>query len=244
MRVAIISDIHANLTALEAVALDWGVVDAIWCAGDTVGYGPDPVACIEFLRDVSATSVAGNHDWAAIGRLGIDSFNDVARAALIWTAQKLDDTARDWLANLPLLQGSDYLLVHGSPRDPLEEYLLSSDQAAANFRLFPGRACFIGHSHIPLAYSIADDPLASSSCVRSEAVTYHAMPLDHRRYIINVGSVGQPRDGDPAARYVVLDTTNGTYERRRVEYDLTATQERMKQARLPTFLIRRLALGR
>jgi diadenosine tetraphosphatase ApaH/serine/threonine PP2A family protein phosphatase len=245
LRVAIVSDIHANLAALEAVIADMRNVDAVWCLGDVVGYGPDPVACIDRLRALPSTCIAGNHDWAAIGELDAERFNDLAAESAAWTARQLTADARAYLASLPLRYVcGEYVLAHGSPRDPMSEYLLEADQAAENFTSFGGSACFVGHSHVPLGFS-QESVGGSMPLVRAERVRYGGMvELGHRRYILNVGSVGQPRDGDPRARYLVLDTDRRAYQRRRVAYNVARTQERMRIAGLHPFLAARLAYGR
>jgi len=246
LRVAIISDIHANLTAFEAVIADWGTVDAVWCLGDIVGYGPDPVACIDRLRGLTDVCVAGNHDWAATGRLDRSEFNDLAAFAAEWTYHQLPADTRSYLDGLDLVRvESEFTLAHGSPRDPIWEYILDRSQAAENFGWFGGPVCFVGHSHIPLAFSTDPPSTGVAPVVRLDRPRYRgASNLGERRHIINVGSVGQPRDGDPAARYVILDTERRLYYRRRVIYDVARTQERMRQAGLPPGLWLRLAHGR
>ncbi len=246
MRVAIVSDIHANLTAFQSVIADWGAVDAVWCLGDIVGYGPDPMACIDLIRSLSTVSVAGNHDWAATGRIDVDDFNDLAREAALWTSSQLSNEGRDYLDGLPLIETvGDFTLAHGSPRDPVWEYILSEHQAADNFPLFDGIACFVGHSHVPMAFRATWTGDSQRWVVQTEAVWYDSwIAFGDGREIINVGSVGQPRDGDPRASYVILDTTARRYLRRRVGYDVASTQSRMSQVGLPAPLWQRLALGR
>jgi diadenosine tetraphosphatase ApaH/serine/threonine PP2A family protein phosphatase len=243
MRIAIISDIHGNLPALEAVQADWVAVDAVWCLGDVVGYGAEPNECVERLQALAAVGIAGNHDWAAIGRIDLQNFNHAAAAAAAWTARSLTPAARAYLEALPTrLDEGEFTLTHGSPREPIEEYLLTVGQAEANFAYFDGVACFIGHSHLPLAFRREPGPPPT---VEPVAVTYNTdVPLDDRRFLINVGSVGQPRDGDPAARYLLLDTRERCYRRRRVPYDVPRAQQRIREAGLPEVLAHRLAFGR
>jgi diadenosine tetraphosphatase ApaH/serine/threonine PP2A family protein phosphatase len=241
VRIAIISDVHANLAALEAVIADWGTVDAVWHLGDLVGYGPDPVECVERLRSLTSVSLAGNHDWAAIGRLDPSDFNALALEAIRWTAQQLTPQVRSYLAGLPTMHiAGDFTLVHGSPRDPIREYVLSTSVARACFAAFDSQVCFIGHSHIPLGFRLQSD----TGKVEPLPLSYAETELGTDRQLINVGSVGQPRDGDPAARYLILDTDRRCYQRRRVEYPIEQTQERMRRAGLPSALWLRLAYGR
>lgn len=245
MRIAVISDVHANLAALEAVIADWGAVDGVWHLGDTVGYGPDPVACIERLQELGAINLAGNHDWAVIDRLDLEFFNPAAAEVVRWTASQLTDSTRSYLASLPTVRVIDgYTLVHGSPRDPIGEYLLDEIAAAENFAYLGTPVGFIGHSHVPVAFTTDSPPGVTARGVRREPVSYREIQLGQRRHLINPGSVGQPRDGDPAARYLILDTQRRIYQRRRIEYPIADTQQRMRAAGLPASLWVRLAYGR
>jgi len=245
VRVAVISDIHANLAAFDAVIADWGGVDAVWSLGDVVGYGPDPVECIERLCALPSVGIAGNHDWAAIGRVDPATFNPAAAEAIAWTSRQLTPAARAYLEELPSIREDDeYTLAHGSPRDPIWEYLLGPTAAWENFAAFTGVVCFIGHSHRPLAFTLEPHARDGPSDVHSEPLHYAETALGNRRHLINVGSVGQPRDHDPAARYVILDTERRVYERRRVEYPIEKTQQRMLDLGLPSVLATRLSSGR
>ncbi len=245
MRIAVISDVHANLAAFDAVIADWGTVDAVWHLGDIVGYGPDPVECIDRLRNLRAVNIAGNHDLAAIGKIDTSTFNPAAAAAVAWTRDHLTPDAVAYLEALPhLYETGEYTLAHGSPRNPIWEYVLDEADARANFAAFKTTVCFIGHSHVPLAYSARrnGDSIAQ---VWPERVLYDQdVAFGDRRHLINVGSVGQPRDRDPAARYLLLDSDRRAYRRRRVEYPIAQTQQRMRAAGLPEVLWRRLELGR
>jgi diadenosine tetraphosphatase ApaH/serine/threonine PP2A family protein phosphatase len=239
VRVAVISDIHSNLSAFQAVAADFGEVDEVWCLGDLVGYGPDPNECIALLREYAHVGVVGNHDWAALGNVDTSYFNAAAAAAAAWTKHQLSDESRAYLAELPLeVDREDWRIVHGSPRDPIWEYVLEAAQAEELFPLFPGRGCLIGHSHIPLIFVETPDRVAY---LRPE----YGEPLDleSSRVIVNPGGVGQPRDRDPRASYVRLDTAAGTLEFRRVAYDVESVQARMRAAGLPRPLWQRLAYG-
>lgn len=245
MRIAVISDVHANLVALDAVIADWGTVDAVWHLGDTVGYGPEPVGCIERLQELGAVNLAGNHDWAVIGLLDLRAFNPAAAEAARWTASQLTDHARAYLEGLPIKRViADYTLVHGSPRDPIWEYLLDTVGAMENFSYFATRVCFVGHSHIPIAFTTDSPPGTPARVVERELPTDREVELGDRRHLINVGSVGQPRDGDPAARYLLLDTERRVYQRRRVVYPVERTQQRMRELGLPASLWMRLSYGR
>ena len=241
MRVLLVTDIHANWVALEAVVRDAGAVDAIWCLGDVIGYGPRPNECAAWVEAHADITVVGNHDWAALGRLDLDDFNESARQATLWTIEQLTPPAYGWLDALPnRYSEGDTTLVHGSPRHPIWEYLLRPAQAAANFEYFDTDICFVGHTHAP---TIFHEGLAA----RGEpiAVPPYGQPLvlANGRYIINPGSVGQPRDGDPRAAYALYEPETRTIEFRRRAYDIARTQEQMRAAGLPDSLVRRLARG-
>lgn len=242
MRVAVLSDIHANLVALRAVLERAGAVDAIWSLGDTVGYGPEPDGCVNELRARRAVAVAGNHDWAAVGKLSTRDFNPFAAEAVQWTERRITAETREYLLSLPQrrTQG-EYTLVHGSPRDPIWEYVLDDATAAENFAHFRTRSCLIGHTHVP-SYFV----LAAGEVEIAYARPGTALDLDRpgARYILNPGSVGQPRDRDPDASFLLLDTDAARAEWRRVSYDIAATQTEMATLGLPGPLIERLAEGR
>lgn len=241
MRYLIISDIHANLVALEAVLQDAeGEWDQIWCLGDIVGYGPDPNECVALLRRHDHLSLSGNHDWAVLGKLEIDSFNREASAAIRWTQEALSQENYDYLAELPsLLVLQPFTLAHASPRQPVWEYLLDEAGAAQNFAYFETRYCFVGHTHTPVIFA------ETSSGARRAPLPEPGAPLElgAQRLIINPGSVGQPRDSDPRAAYGILDGEALTWEYRRVAYDIATTQERMREHDLPYRLIARLEMG-
>jgi len=243
MRYAILADIHSNLAAFEAVLADAegrGGFDKIWCLGDVVGYGPDPHECIERLRKFEPVCVAGNHDWAAIGKMDTSEFNPVAALAAHWTAEQLTDEDRDYLLSLPLtFNEGDFTLAHGSPREPIWEYLLSTEAAQDNFAYFETAYCLVGHSHVPLVFELADD-----IAVYKELKEGADLKLGKERMIINPGGVGQPRDGDPRASYAIYDANAQSVCCYRVEYDIPATQKKMAEHGLPKLLILRLSLGR
>lgn len=242
MRILLVSDIHANLVALETVLQTAPARDAVWCLGDVVGYGPSPNECCERLREEQALCLAGNHDWAVLGRLPLDEFNDLARAGLVWTRDALGPENRDWLETLSpqrVMPDHDLTLVHGSPREPIWEYITDPLVAAENMAFFKTSACCFGHTHRPLSYHLD---------VRDHILTPRLLPEQtpfalKAKMLVNPGSVGQPRDGDPRAAYAIVDVTARTLTHYRVEYDIAATQRAMRDARLPERLIARLARG-
>ena len=243
MRYLVISDIHANLTALETVLSDAGSFDRIWCLGDITGYGPDPNECIMRLREYPLTSLAGNHDWAVLGKVDLDGFNLDARAACLWTRMRLTPENRVFLESLPIkIEEDGYTLAHASPSEPVEEYVLDALAAEYNFTRFATRVCLIGHTHWPIAFLQPDG--APRVCLQVRPLVHRPFKLAGGRWLINPGSVGQPRDGDPAASYALLDIETGQWEYRRASYPVKEVQQRMKQYKLPTRLVERLTHGR
>lgn len=242
MKVLIVGDVHSNLEAFQAVlshATHNGGFEALWCLGDVVGYGPDPGACLDLLREHSPLVIAGNHDRAAVGLLDLETFNPQAAQACLWTARQLSETHKGYLRELPLvLTQGDFTLVHGSLRDPVWEYLLDQEAAQATFGLLQTLRCLVAHSHIPFLCQ-ERDPFPSFRRIPEGVVT----PLGEGRLIINPGSVGQPRDGDPRASYILYDAHSHSVVLHRVSYDIPATQEKMAEAGLPLPLITRLAVG-
>ena len=239
MRIAVLSDIHANLPALDAVLAAAGEVDAIWHLGDVVGYGPDPDAVVDRLREVGALGVRGNHDAAACGGSEIDWFNPDARRAMEWTRAAIGPATLAWLSDLPerrTLEGCE--LVHGSPRDPLWEYITSVPVARANLAALTTRIGLHGHTHLPVAFLEQGgrvDVIGPGPGSELE--------LRERRALLNPGSVGQPRDGDPNASFMILDPGAGTVTWQRVPYDIGAVQRAMQAAGLPASLSARLSVG-
>lgn len=243
MRYLIISDIHANFTAFEAVLDSAGDFDKIWCLGDLVGYGPDPNECINQLRKFDHICVAGNHDWAVLGRLDLDDFNPDAQQASRWTQSQLKPENRAYLEGLPTaLIEEGFTLAHGSPRQPVWEYVLYPSVARTNFEHFGTQFCFIGHTHIPIIFQLIPQEFGEY-CHMVQPPLNGPIPLREHRLIINSGSVGQPRDGDPRASYALLDIEHLTIEYRRVPYAIEETQQRMAEADLPARLISRLSYG-
>ena len=244
MKALIVSDVHSNIEAFTSAIADAsrrGGFDEIWSLGDLVGYGPDPAAVIDLLREFPHKAVAGNHDLASVGKLSLESFNPYAAAANTWTATVLDRDRREYLAGQPLtLEIDEFTLAHGSPRDPIWEYVVSARAAMASFNHFETYWCLVGHSHVP--FICRADPQRGAVFMNPPlGVGYD---LGEERLIINPGSVGQPRDGDPDASYALYDSENETISHRRVRYDISATQARMRLFGLPDFLIDRLAQGR
>ena len=244
MRIAVLSDIHANLAALEAVRSDLPEVDQVWVLGDIVGYGPEPNEVISTLQEMGARSVLGNHDGAAIGGVDPAYFNTDARTAIEWTATVIDENSRSYLGTLPeVRRDGELTAVHGSPRDPIWEYITSRGIAAANAEHFDTRLCLFGHTHLPIAYRVGADDVDGVIGLPGEIVR-----LDGARALVNPGSVGQPRDGLPDAAYAVLDTgedpAGDAVSFHRVRYDIDRTQRLMRERGLPSRLVERLSYGR
>jgi diadenosine tetraphosphatase ApaH/serine/threonine PP2A family protein phosphatase len=243
LRILVISDVHANLAALDAVLQHCGPVDAVWNLGDTVGYGPHPTECLDVVTAFpSAETLAGNHDLACVGEISYRDFNPAAATATRWTSQELRPKDREVLRSLPaMLVLNGVTLAHASPRDPVWEYIDSAAIAGQNFSAFDTPLCLVGHTHVP-ALSTLD--------ARSARVEHRHLPpksvidLSAGPMIVNPGSVGQPRDGDPRAAYAIIDADALTLTTHRVDYDIWSTQQAMEQAGLPERLRDRLAYGR
>jgi diadenosine tetraphosphatase ApaH/serine/threonine PP2A family protein phosphatase len=243
MRVAVISDVHGNARALEAVlaALDEDPPDAIWSLGDTVGYGARPNECCALVADRAGVALAGNHDLVVAGVLGIEEFSHDAAAAARWSSEHLEESARAWLTGLePHAEAEGLELFHGSPRDPVWEYVLSEYVALAALDATTAPAVLVGHSHVALAIGIARD---GRSIVGGLAPAGSTVSFAEQRWLLNPGSVGQPRDGDPRAAYLVLDLDGRVAEFHRIDYDVAATQREIREAGLPAILADRLAVG-
>jgi predicted phosphodiesterase len=245
MRYLVISDIHGNAPALEAVLRDAQAFDALICLGDIVGYGPNPNTCIERVQDFDLTCLCGNHDQGAIGQADVLIFNRDAREALDWTQRELTPENLRFLSGLSPsaeLDGEAHIvLAHGSLRDPVWEYIVDPPSATQNFRRFTFQLLMVGHSHLPLIFEWLDDQRRVQLLRPETGVPVH---LDGRRLIINSGSVGQPRDGSPHASYGMLDTESSTWTLHRTAYPVEITQERMRANGLPRRLIDRLEVGR
>jgi diadenosine tetraphosphatase ApaH/serine/threonine PP2A family protein phosphatase len=241
MRYLILSDIHSNLLALEAVLEDAPSGLPVWCLGDIVGYGPYPNECIQRVRGLEAACVVGNHDWAAMGKLDVRDFNLDAQRSVLWTQRQLTPASLEYLEHLPLrlIEGA-FTLVHGSPREPIWEYILYPSTARANFEHLSTDHCLVGHTHVPVAFRRVEDGQAVET---EHLVEGTPLSLERGRLICNPGSVGQPRDGDPRASYAILDLEAATLECRRVTYDIATVQERMERFGLPQRNVTRLFYG-
>ncbi len=240
MRIAVLSDVHANLCAFEAVLaeIDGGGFDGIWCLGDTVGYGPKPNECAALLQERAAICLAGNHDLVVLGKIAIDVFAGEAAAAARWTQTVLDHTARSFLDTLqPQAVVPGVELFHGSPRDPVWDYVLSDESATNALLLTEAPLVFVGHSHIALEIS-------NGSELRGEpAPAGTRLELGRLRRLLNPGSVGQPRDGDPRAAWLEIDFAAAWATFRRTDYPVERTQAEMREVGLPEALALRLAYG-
>lgn len=241
MRILVISDIHANLAAFQAVLSDAeGAHDRIWFLGDLVGYGPEPNECAALLREHDPIALRGNHDLAALGELDMDEFNMDAQRMVRWTQEAISEETRAYLKELPeLLAMEQFTLAHASPREPVWEYILDEAVAAANFAHFETPYCLVGHSHTAL-YFLETKEGKAEGYLPANGQPYQ---LEETRCILNPGSVGQPRDSDPRAAYALLDTEAMRWEFRRVAYPIEVTQQKMMEAGLPSRLISRLKYG-
>lgn len=244
MPILVLSDIHANLEALEAVLSDAGEVDAILCLGDLVGYGPNPNEVSERVRNLApAACLSGNHDLAALGRISLKVFNRDAATAARWSSEHLRPDMREWLMSLESSHAVDgAYLAHASPRDPVWEYMEHPGQGPSNFAAFAGPVCFVGHTHVPRAFEQSPG---------KQFTPTHVLAAGERlnlggevRMIVNPGGVGQPRDGDWRASYALWHRDDHTFEVRRVEYPVEQTQQKILDAGLPESLAYRLSLGR
>jgi len=241
MRVAVISDVHSNLHALEAVRreIEREQPDEVWNLGDNVGYGPRPDECCEILGRMANISLVGNHDLAAIGCLRLNSFSPVAAAAALWTREHLSESAGAYLAALqPSGNVPGCELYHGSPREPVWSYVLRAANAADTFSLSTEPLVLVGHSHFALAASLVEGQLGFDLASGETVVD-----LSSGRWLLNPGSVGQPRDGDPRSAYLLLDLDAGRAEFKRVEYEVERTQAEIQQLELPEQLASRLSRG-
>ncbi len=241
MRTLIVSDIHSNLAALDAVVADAGEeapLDQVWCLGDIVGYGPWPLETVRRIREIGALSIKGNHDAGAVGLTPLDAFNPYAAEACRWNGRRLDSDARDYLRGLPeTLREDGFTLVHGSPKEPLWDYLFGYPQAIEAWERAVTQDVLVGHTH----YQFAATAGVGLRQPGREGLTVFR---GDARLVVNPGSVGQPRDNDPRAAYALYDDETGAIELRRAWYDVAATQRAMADAGLPEPLISRLSAGR
>jgi predicted phosphodiesterase len=241
MRYGIFSDIHANLEALEAAmsAFKREAIDRYFCAGDLVGYGANPKECIEKVESFTGAVVAGNHDWASIGLFSENYFNANAKDAIFWTRKNLDDESRYFLGSLKLVyKNEDFTLVHGTLDNPgAFDYMADSYTAGETFRVMETDICFIGHTHVAGIFTKGQD----------ERIYYQEQESvyikENDKYIVNLGSIGQPRDGDPRACYCTYDTDKKEVRIKRADYDTQAARRKIISAGLPQFLGDRLLIG-
>lgn len=236
MSIAILSDIHGNLEALSAIFnyLEKKKIAKIYCLGDIVGYGPNPNECVDLIASKCTNSIIGNHDHAALGLTSIEYFNEFAKVSTRWTMNQLTNKSKDFLLSLDFKYSNDqYLFVHSSPSDPKAwNYVLTEHDAKKEFKYFDQKICFIGHSHFPIVFS-------KKGYTRKSKVKLD----DLNRYIVNVGSTGQPRDGDSRACFCVYSEEHKKVEYVRIEYDIKKTRDKIINAGLPMFLADRLKKG-
>ena len=243
MRYAIFSDIHGNLEAFQAVLNDITMkkIQNLIFLGDIVGYGANPKECIDLLQEKSSAIVAGNHDWGVAGKTNISYFNSVAQVAIEWTNSELTLEDKKFLAQLPLKrEEKDFIYTHSTPINPHQwNYIFSEYEAVKNLQaLTTKRICFIGHSHIPIVFVLNQSGELLFTTKLSEVILE-----EKNRYLINVGSVGQPRDGDPRAAYGIFDTEKRTFSLQRVDYDISNAQRKILSANLPPILAKRIGMG-
>lgn len=241
MRALVLSDIHANSTALEAILAAEPKIDQIWCLGDVVGYGPDPNQCVNRLRGLpNLTCIIGNHDAAVSGKIPLETFNPEARTSIRWTRAALSAENITWLGALPeSIVHANVTLVHGSPRNPVWEYLLDPATAALAFDYFTTDICFVGHTHLPVAFN--QNSVGKPALWEVPTVGEAYRPI--RKTILNPGSAGQPRDRDPRAAYGIFDSQTRLWHLCRVAYNIREVQERIRSSPLPSRLAVRLAEG-
>lgn len=241
MTIALISDIHANLAALDAVLnhIASQKITTVYCLGDIVGYGPEPSACLKRVSDTCDIMLMGNHEYHVLGLVNEQTLNPVARQSADWTRRQLTDGDLALISDLDMdAHLADIYLVHASPHTPDQwRYIISGNEAELAFEQFEEQICFYGHSHLPMIFS-----RSAEGGVRQQVG--HDFDLDReKRYLVNVGSVGQPRDNDSRAAYVSFDTESGDVTYHRVDYDIERTQRLMREAGLPALLTDRLAVG-
>ncbi|MBU1726333.1 MAG: metallophosphatase family protein [Candidatus Omnitrophica bacterium] len=242
MRYGIFSDIHANLEAFDAVlkAYDKEAIDQYFCVGDVVGYGADPDECAKKNKELAKVTVAGNHDWAAVNLFSAQYFNPFAREALSWTTNNISESSKVYLQSLGLVyKNNDFSLVHGTLNNPQDfDYMRDTTYAKETFGLMETKVCFVGHSHIAGIFTMSED----------KTLHYTEQPFaqinDDCKYIVNTGSVGQPRDADPRACFCIFDTEKKEVSIKRVAYDIKTASKKIIRAGLPQFLGSRLFVGR
>jgi predicted phosphodiesterase len=265
MKTAILSDIHGNLEALEAVLRDidtQGGVDGFWCLGDTVDYGPQPHQCLERIRQMKALTIIGNHDAAACGKVDYRKiFSTEWIEVTHWTEEHLTAEDKAYLAGLPVrVETSGFTLIHGSPREPFWEYVLDRERAAENLAFLKTPCCLVGHTHVSAFFEFeeqtaAGEPIpftreADKKYFKDGKFSFEFKPaernlikLNGQRLVLNPGSVGQQRDKDTRAAYAIFNDLDSTIELRRVEYDVNITRQKMQEGGLPEWLYQRLSAG-
>jgi len=242
LRIAVISDIHGNWHAFEAVLADIAneAPDEVWCLGDIVGYGPQPNRCVEEARTRSDLCLLGNHDLAAIGEVDLATFSPDAATSARWTIDELEPDKLEYLKTLePKGERDGVEAFHGSPRDPVWEYLLSEPAVRTALEMTTAKLVLVGHSHIPIALRLSDGQALAGGLAKGGS----EIDLDDGRWLLNPGSVGQPRDGDPRAAYLLIDLDKPHAHYRRVPYDVATTQDEIRKAGLPDALAERLEFG-
>ncbi|MDR2692656.1 MAG: metallophosphatase family protein [Chitinispirillales bacterium] len=243
MRFAFISDIHANLEALEAVLADIAKkdVDEILCLGDVVGYGANPNECADIIAKRCKSVLLGNHDAVATNLLTTQHFNVHAKIAIEWTTQTLTNSNKSFLAALPVSKTTDLItMAHSTPYEPgMWYYITSLEEAAFNFQFFETKICLVGHTHIPMIIVLDNEEIYVHP---EKQISYKER--EDRRLLINIGSVGQPRDRNPDSSYGILDTDEKSFCLHRIPYDILKAQSKMKKIKMPDFLVNRLAEGR
>jgi len=244
MKIGIISDIHSNSEAINCVLKNIEKVDEFICLGDIVGYGADPNYCIEKIKDLNCRCIGGNHDFGVVGKVNIDYFNYAARAAILWTSRQLKNENINFLLSLnkKIELEDDVFAVHGSPRDPILEYILDKNTASLIFSKFNFKIYFVGHSHLAGCFSFNENnnQIDYMNFSNGGYIEIHK----NKRYIINCGSVGQPRDGNPQASYGIYDTNLKKVIINRVSYPIYQTKKKIINAGLPRILAERLSIGK
>jgi diadenosine tetraphosphatase ApaH/serine/threonine PP2A family protein phosphatase len=242
MKYGFFSDVHANLEAMKACVIDFRAekLDKAYFLGDAVGYGPYPDGCVKLIKDVAAVKLMGNHDYAALGLMETDYFNQYAAESMGWTKNSISRKTMEIMSDFELQhEQGDILLVHASPKEPeLWHYILDMGDATESFDYFKQKICLIGHTHRPYIVYQAKSGDVFLSKQSEETLS------EDRRYLVNIGSVGQPRDGDPRSCYLIYDIESNSIRHKRVAYDIKATQKDMAKIGLPEYLIERLAVGR
>lgn len=244
MKFGIISDIHSNSEALDCALNNMEKVDEFICLGDIVGYGADPNYCVKKIKDLNCRCIGGNHDFGVIGKININYFNDAARKAILWTSQQLEENNKKFLLNLnkKIQVIENIFAVHGSPREPIFEYILDENSAYDIFTKYDFKIYFIGHSHLAGCFSFnkSNNQVNYTDFINGGYIEI----LKNKRYIINCGSVGQPRDGNPDASYGIYDTEYKVIKIYRISYPIYLTQKKIINAGLPKILADRLSWGR